>query len=100
MSGKAVVRELREVSNQIRKSFEKEAWSELLVELERVSELGERISRTEVALQAQRVYELVDRRLDAVNPPSFRDVAGDLDQLLGQIGHFVWSQGGQPIARI
>lgn len=94
VTGKTVVRELREASSSLKKSFEREEWNALLTELERVACLGEQISRTELALQAQRVYELVDRRLDAVNPSSFREVEGDLEQLLGQIGHWVWTQGG------
>lgn len=92
-SGKSVVRELREASKQIQRSFERAEWNALLNELERVSSLGQAISRTEVSLQAQRVYDLIERRLDAINPSSFQEVGGDLEQLLNQISHWVWTQG-------
>jgi len=93
MNGKTVVRELREASSLIRKSYDHEKWPELLTELERVAGIGEQISRRELALQAQRLYELIDRRMDSVAPPSFSDVQGDVDALIGQIGHSVWVSG-------
>ncbi len=88
--------EVKAVFSDLVRLFEGERWGELLDALERVSEVGERGGRREIALQAQSLRTAIESRVRVFDAPPFGEMSDQFDtlvlQLKAQLSHLAWTR--------